>query len=120
MNIARLFENSPDIVEYPVGGTIFERGDDAGGKMFVLLDGLVEIRIGDRTVETVEPGGFFGEMALIDEAPRSATAVAQVRSRLARVDEKQFIFMVQQTPFFSLHVMRVLVTRLRNLNRRLV
>lgn len=119
MNIARLFENSPDIIEVPVGGTIFERGDDAGGKMYVLLEGLVEIRIGDRTVETVEPGGFFGEMALIDEAPRSATAVAQVRSRLARVAEKQFIFMVQQTPFFSLHVMRVLVTRLRNLNRRL-
>ena len=54
-----------------------------------------------------------GELALIDRRPRSATAVAVTACVLAPIDEKQFQFMVQQTPFFALQVMRVLTERLR-------
>jgi CRP-like cAMP-binding protein len=119
MNLIRLFENSSQILEARAGETIFAAGDASNGRMYVVLDGTVEIRLGNRTLDQVEAGGLFGEMALIDEAPRSASAVAQSRSRLAVVDERQFLFMVQQTPFFSLHVLRVLAERLRGLNRRL-
>jgi CRP-like cAMP-binding protein len=119
MNLARLFENAADILAVDAGKPIFDRGDPGGGKMYVVLTGTVEIRLGDQVLESIEAGGFFGEMALIDDAPRSASAIAQAPSRLAVVDERQFLFMVEQTPFFSLHVMRVLVGRLRGLNRRL-
>ncbi len=118
MNLVRLFENSPDIVEVDVGGAVFSEADEVDA-MYVVLEGTVEIRLGDRTLETIEPGGFFGEMALIDPSPRSATAVAQTRCRLAAVDEKRFLYMVQQTPFFAIEVMRTLVGRLRQMNRRL-
>ncbi len=118
MNLVRLFENSPNIMEVDVGRSIFSRGD-AAPEMYVVLEGKVEIRLGDRALETIEPGGFFGEMAMIDAAPRSADAVAQTKCRVAVVDEKHFIFMVQQTPFFALEVMRTLVGRLRQMNRRL-
>jgi len=119
MNLLRLFEHSSQVLEAPAGETIFAKGDPSNGRMYVVLDGSVEIRLGDRTLNQIEPGGLFGEMALIDEAPRSASAVAQTRCRLAVIDEQQFLFMVQQTPFFSLHVLRVLAARLRGLNRRL-
>jgi CRP/FNR family cyclic AMP-dependent transcriptional regulator len=119
MDLARLFENASDILQAPAGETVFSAGDPSNGRLYVVLEGTVEIRLGNRTLNSVERGGLFGEMALIDEAPRSASAIAQTRCRLAVVDERQFLFMVQQTPFFALQVMRVLVDRLRGVNRRL-
>jgi CRP-like cAMP-binding protein len=118
MNLVRLFENSPKIIEVGVGDLIFSRGEP-GNEMFVVLEGTVEIRLGDRTLETIDAGGFFGEMSLIDTDARSATAVAQTKCRLAAIDEKRFLYMVQQTPFFALQVMRTLVARIRQMNRRL-
>ena len=60
---------------------------------------------------------IFGEMALVDGAPRSATAVAMTDVTLVPVSEKQFLFLVSQTPFFALKVMRVLARRLRASNK---
>lgn len=118
MNLIRLFENSPNILDLDVGSAVFSRGDEAA-EMYVVLEGKVEVRIGDRSLETIDAGGVLGEMALIDASPRSADAVAQTKCRLAVVDEKRFVSMVQQTPFFALEVMRVLVARLRQMNRRI-
>jgi CRP-like cAMP-binding protein len=58
-------------------------------------------------------------MALIDRRPRSATAIAKTDAHLVRIDERRFQFMVQQTPFFALEVMRTIVRRLRDMNARL-
>jgi CRP/FNR family transcriptional regulator, cyclic AMP receptor protein len=79
--------------------------------------GKVEIRSGNRRFETVGPNGIFGEMALIDDSPRSATVVALTDVTLAPIQEQQFLFMVEHTPFFALRVMRVLANRLRRQNR---
>lgn len=87
--------------------------------MYVVLDGEVEVRIGGKSIEVIGPGDIVGEMALIDGKPRSATVVAKSDCRLAPVDEKRFYSMVQQTPAFSLHVMRVVVERLRRMNAKL-
>jgi len=62
---------------------------------------------------------IFGEMALIDDEPRSATAIAATDVELVPVSEKQFLFLVSQTPYFALKVMRVLATRLRETNKSL-
>ncbi len=118
MDLVGLFESSPKVIDVDVGEMIFSRGDN-GGEMYVVLEGKVEVRLGDRSLENVEAGGFFGEMALIDTAARSATAVAQTKCRLAVVDEERFLSMVQQTPFFALHVMQTLVVRVRQANRRI-
>ncbi len=118
MELSRVFESAPKIVEVGVGETIFARGDGSA-EMYGVIEGVVEIRIDDKTLETVTAGAFFGEMALIDASARSASAVAQTRCRLAVLDEERFLFMVQQTPFFAVQVMRVLVARLRAMDRRL-
>ena len=100
---------------FKAGETIFRTGD-AASELFVVQSGNVEIRIGDRVIETVPENGIFGEMALIDDAPRSATAVAAGDVKLVPVWQKQFLFLVSQTPFFALNVMRVLARRLRTAN----
>ena len=104
-----------DSRSFKAGETIFRAGDPAS-ELYVVQSGTVEIRIGDRVIETVSENGIFGEMALIDAAPRSATAVAAGDVRLVPVAQKQFLFLVSQTPFFALNVMRVLARRLRTAN----
>ena len=98
------------------GRMIFEEGD-RGDEFFFVVRGQVEIRSGDRSFETVGPDGIFGEMALIDDSPRSATAVALTDVTLAPIKENQFLFLVQNAPFFALSVMRVLARRLRRQNK---
>jgi CRP/FNR family transcriptional regulator, cyclic AMP receptor protein len=115
MNLSNLFKNTNNVIEFTAGSTIFLTGDP-GEVMYVVLDGEVEVKVNDKVVDTVQAGNIFGEMALIDAGPRSAAAVAKSDCRLALVDQKLFLFMVQQTPFFSIEVMRVLADRLRLMN----
>jgi len=116
MNPAELFRREPDPVVLAPGQVLFREGD-AGDVMFVLLEGTAAIMVGTRVVETAAPGALLGEMAIIDSSPRSATVVASTSCRLARIDLRRFHFLVQQTPFFATHVMKVLVERVRKLSR---
>jgi len=98
------------------GDTIFKEGEH-GDEFFVVVRGEVEIRSGNRRLETCGQNSIFGEMALIDDSPRSATVVALTDCTLAPIKESQFLFLVRNTPFFALRVMRVLATRLRRQNK---
>jgi CRP/FNR family cyclic AMP-dependent transcriptional regulator len=100
------------VKEFKTGDIIFRQGD-AATEFYVVQSGKVDIRLGNRLLGTVGDRDIFGEMALIDAAPRSATAVAATDVRLVAVGEKQFLFMVSQTPHFALNVMRTLARRLR-------
>ena len=101
--------------EFKAGDIIFNEGD-AGAEFFVIQSGKVDIRLGNRTLGTLGDRDIFGEMALIDTAPRSASAVAATDVRIVPVGEKQFLFLVGQTPHFALNVMRTLARRLRAQN----
>ena len=79
----------------------------------------MEIRLGNRLLDTLPERSIFGEMALIDGAPRSATAIAATDVKLVPVGEKQFLFLVSRTPYFALNVMRALARRLRATNNAL-
>jgi CRP/FNR family transcriptional regulator, cyclic AMP receptor protein len=100
------------------GKTIFKEGDH-GDEFFVVVRGRVEIRSENRLLETLGADGIFGEMALIDDSPRSATVVALTDVTVAPIKENQFLFLVKNTPFFALSVMRVLACRLRRQNKAL-
>ncbi|HKM88621.1 MAG TPA: cyclic nucleotide-binding domain-containing protein [Xanthobacteraceae bacterium] len=103
---------------YKAGDIIFQQGDNAE-ELFVIQSGRVEIRLGNRVLDTLPERSIFGEMALIDSAPRSATAVAATDVTLVPVGEKQFLFLVSRTPHFALNVMRALARRLRATNNAL-
>jgi len=97
---------------FKAGEVIFKEGDPAE-ELFIVKSGSVEIRFGNRLLDTLPERSIFGEMALIDRSPRSATAVASTDATLVPVGEKQFLFLVTRTPHFALNVMRVLAQRLR-------
>ena len=101
--------------ELKAGEVIFNQGE-AASEFFVIQSGKVDIRLGNRQLGTLGDNDIFGEMALIDTAPRSATAVAATDVKIVPVGEKQFLFLVSQTPHFALNVMRTLARRLRAQN----
>ena len=98
------------------GGVIFREGEQAD-ELFVIKSGYVRIQIGNRMVAELTADDIFGEMALIDSESRSATAVAITDVELVPITEKQFLFLVGQTPHFALKVMRALAQRLRLTNK---
>ena len=111
-----MFRNQENIESFSAGDTIFSKGDPRT-VMYVVREGEVEIRLGDKVVEVVGPDGVFGEMAMVDGQPRTAAAVARTDCKLVPIDQKRFQFLVQQTPYFAIEVMRVLVERLRRADR---
>ena len=94
MNPAELFRQETDTLKLAPGDFLFQEGD-TGENMYVLLEGEIEIFLGDFMLETAEPGMLIGEMALIDDSPRTANAVAKTACRLAEIDRRRFYFLVQ-------------------------
>ena len=97
------------------GQVVFAAGD-GGREMFIVRTGTVDLRIGDTLLETVEPGGVFGEMALVDPAPRSATAIAGPDCTLVVVEVSSFNHLVRRVPGLALEIMKVMARRLRRAN----
>jgi len=95
--------------EFKAGDVIFTQGD-TGEELFIIKSGKVEIRIGNHLLDTLSPGNIFGEMALIDSAPRNATAVAITDAMLIAVSHKQFMLSTSNLAF---NIMRDMSQRLR-------
>ena len=102
---------------FPAGALIIKEGEP-GHVMYIVKEGIVEIRAGGRLLESVAPGGIVGEIALIDAKERSASVVARTDCQLLPVDEEQFVLLVEQVPYFALQVIRVLAARLRRATDR--
>jgi CRP-like cAMP-binding protein len=75
----------------------------------------IEILIGERSVETVRSDGVFGEMALIDDQPRAASARAKSHCELVPVTKKHFLLLLRARPDFAIQVMRVMSQRIRSI-----
>jgi len=82
-------------------------------RMYLLLDGEVGIFSRDRPVATVRPGQIFGEMASIDQGPRTGTAVTKTACRVIALDNRQLQTALGRYPEFSLMLMSVMIGRLR-------
>ena len=94
-NFLALFRREPNVVQLKAGEILF-RKDDPARSMYVVLEGELLIGDGNATYDRLSEGGIVGEMALIDHGPRSATVTASTDCRLAEIDEKRFLFLVQQ------------------------
>lgn len=100
--------------------TIFREGD-SGNKMFLIVEGEVEIRKkttekSTTTLATLKKGDFFGEMAMVERKPRSATAIAVSSCRLLALDQNAFMALIEQNSDFAVRMIKVLSTRLRRTN----
>jgi HEAT repeat protein len=110
-------------VEYLANETIMREGD-RGGDLYLLIDGMVTIFKDYRTpnetmLSKVSAISYFGEMAAIDDRPRSATVVASERSRLLRLDGESLKDLIRQMPEISFEIMLILTARVRSAEKRL-
>jgi CRP-like cAMP-binding protein len=98
------------------GDVIFKDGDP-GDSMFGVQEGAVDLVVAGTVVETVGPGGIFGEMAIIEHAPRTATAIASKPSKIVVIDEARFAVLTQNAPEFALRLLRVISRRIRVMDK---
>jgi CRP/FNR family transcriptional regulator, cyclic AMP receptor protein len=87
-----------------------------GASMYVVLEGRVGIWIGNTIVESIGPGGTFGEMALVDQSPRTASAVAQTECALLSINRAALMALVKAQPAFGVALLRAVADRLRYMN----
>ncbi len=113
--IVNLFKNSEELKTVEAGQVIFSAGEP-GELMYIVVEGEVEIMVGSRAVDTASAGSTVGEMALVERTARSATAIARTECKLMPINEKRFMFLVQQTPYFAIQVMQIMSERLRKMN----
>lgn len=111
-NFAHLFDHSTDVEKFNAGALIYNEGDP-GHTMYVIREGLVEIRFHGNPVATLEPGDIFGESALIEGHVRIASVAALTDTTLVPIDQRRFHFMVTQTPRFATDVMAVMAERIK-------
>ncbi len=117
MNLVDFFQTSKKIHTFTSGQTIFQQGEP-GEICYVLLEGRVDVQVNQKSVHVAQPGEVLGIMAFIDAKPRSASAVALEECRLAILDRKEFLFLVQETPYFAIDMMKMLSEWLRHMDAK--
>jgi CRP/FNR family transcriptional regulator, cyclic AMP receptor protein len=96
----------------PVNKVIMKEGE-GGAFMYVVLEGRVAVSIKGKTVERVGAGGVFGEMALVDQSPRAASAVAETDCSLLSINRSDLLGLIKANPAFAVSLLRSLADRLR-------
>jgi len=101
------------------GTTIIQKGED-GDSMFVIAQGMVKVHDAEHTVATMEPGNFFGEFSLLDEAPRSMSVTAINETRLLKISRELFFDLLQSQPDVAKKIISALTNRLRGQNDAII
>ena len=100
---------------FAAGQIIFNEGDEAN-EVYIIVSGEVEFLLNDAPIGMDGEGGIVGEMALINETVHSATARARTDCTLDTINRERFLALIERSPPFALHVMRVMADRLRLIN----
>jgi CRP/FNR family cyclic AMP-dependent transcriptional regulator len=107
------------IVRWRQQEIIFKEGQ-AGTFMYLVKSGRVAIAVGGNVVEVVGPGGTFGEMAVVDQSPRTARAGTLEETELLSIDKATLMELVKKQPAFAMALLRGIADRLRFMNSQLV
>lgn len=107
-----LFFSEEGRVYLPAGSLIMREGEP-GDEMFVVLEGELTVSLQGKRIDSLGPGMILGEMAMIDDRPRSATATAVTDCSLIRLDRAGFRNLVSRSPEFALRVMNIMSVRTR-------
>lgn len=99
-------------VKVAAGESLFREGD-TGDQMYVVAAGKIRLSINGELLDEESMGGVVGELALIDKAPRSATAIASEDSVLIPLGMPEFTALVRRQPGFAIHIMKIQGERLR-------
>jgi CRP/FNR family transcriptional regulator, cyclic AMP receptor protein len=114
-NFSFLEDYGVPLRRFKAGEELFRAGQP-GDAMLLVVEGRIDVKVGDNTVETVGMHGIIGEMALIDKSPRSASAIGASAGEVAVIDRDVFLALVGSSPAFSLYVMKLMAARIRKMN----
>jgi CRP/FNR family transcriptional regulator, cyclic AMP receptor protein len=104
--------------DFPEKATIAKEGTP-GEDFYVIVEGQASVLRGGRRVSRLLPGDFFGEIALLDEGPRTASVVAETPLSALTINRKPFTTLLEREPSIVLKMLEALATRLRNQERSL-
>ena len=102
-------------VDVPAGQVLTREGAP-GSEFFVIVDGNVRIDVHGETVRTMDAGDFLGEIALVDDGPRTATATTTTPTKLLVLGRREFRSLMDSYPSIEHSVLHCLVDRLRNVD----
>jgi CRP-like cAMP-binding protein len=105
-----------DTVAFGAGTTLVREGE-AGREFFVVLSGEVSVVVGGEEVAVLQEGSWFGELALIDPAPRDATVLTLSPCELLVIDSRRFLPLLEQVPTLSQQILVGMARRLREADR---
>ena len=96
-------------------GQVLTREGQSGPEFFIVLEGEVEVRQGDRVIATRRPGDYLGEIALLDKRPRTATVVATTPVSVEVLSRREFMSLLAEAPELSEQIMATMAQRLADI-----
>ena len=108
-------------IEVPAGAAVYKEGD-AGSDMYIIESGQIDIvrqSGSDEVVDSLGPGDFFGETAMLEDQPRGVTALAKTASRMLRIERAAFADVLRQNVEIAVKIMRKMVARQRRTEQRM-
>lgn len=109
---------SPPLLTYEAGDVVFREGENPADGLYLITQGRVKISLGDKTLAEMGKNEFFGEMALIDKKPRSATVTAIEKTQCLRISPIEFQTRLKSLDPMMQGIVRILIERLRDANKR--
>jgi len=109
--------------QYPKNSILVYEGEEPDA-LYIIVSGKAKVYVSDEdgkelVLDSLGPGEFFGELALIDGAPRSATVMTTDKSTLLKINQKDFSSYLQNTPGVALNVLKELARRVRGVNEHI-
>src|SRR5919199_890377 len=106
-----------DELSFPADHTIFTQGEE-GRSLYILVQGMVRVHIGDRDLAQLKEGACFGEMSLFDAEPRSASVTTIEPCNCLMLTQLQLYDAIDETPGIAINIIRLLSRRIRELNSK--
>jgi CRP/FNR family transcriptional regulator, cyclic AMP receptor protein len=101
-------------------GKVLVNEGETGHEFFVILDGTARVTRRGKRVATLGPGSAFGELALLDKAPRNATVVAETPMELVVLGQREFAGIIDEVPGFARKLLAGMASRLREADAKAV
>jgi CRP-like cAMP-binding protein len=101
-------------IDVPAGAVLCREGH-RGDEFFVVLEGSARVTMAGQPVNSIGPGGFFGELALLDNGPRTATVTADSEMRLLVLSRQEFVVLLADVHIVTRRLMRTMAARFRSL-----
>lgn len=106
-----------DLVDVDPGKVLVDQGD-TGREAFIILDGTAAVKRNRRKVAQLGPGEYFGELALFDHGPRTASVVAETPMRVLVLSARDFASVLDEVPSLTHKLLATLATRIRELDSK--